>query len=768
MGNGRDAASLVNADDPNVIEIWNLVFIQYNRVDANTLSVLPAQHVDTGMGLERLVSILQDKSSNYDIDCFAPLLSKVSDSARCVSAYQGRVGANDVDHVDTAYRAIVDHARTLAFALADGAVPNNEGRGYVLRRILRRAARYGRQVLQAPPGLVSHLLPVVVDTFGSAYPELVAAQHQMVEIVREEEAAFETMLERGIKFFGELQDELQTKDQTQVSGDQAFFLYDTLGFPIDLTEQMATEAGLTVDTDGFVESMALQKQRSRTAQRASRNGNAANAVVLELVAEQTAALEAMGVHSTDEGFKYKWDVELPATVMAIYTSRGFLATGESATTDDQVGLVLDKSSFYAEGGGQETDTGTIEFVDAQGAVTGVFAVTDVQVYGGFVLHKGMVEQGSLTVGTHVNCKVDYDRRRLVAPNHSMTHVLNAALRQVLGPGVEQRGSLCNEEKLRFDFSHKKALSVSELQQVEEICQSVVAQGQPVQSAMMALDAARQIEGVRAVFGEVYPDPVRVIRIGDDTSVEFCGGTHIDNTNEAEAFVLVEETAVAKGIRRISAVTKQAAVEALENGSNFLHRVQAAETLDPESTVDLDKQAGAMRKDLDAAFISAALKSELRGRIEVIQKKASEASKRAVQQRVGAVVQRLKQVVHDSLAANEPFLVWNVDIGADAKASQTIINAVKDLAPDMAFLGVSEEVPGTGGKVLAFAVVPDAVTTSSGLEAQEWVLAALQGCNGRGGGRSGTAQAQAPSCNDVSEVYSAAKLFASSKIETTVS
>jgi alanyl-tRNA synthetase len=458
---------------------------------------------------------------------------------------------------------------------------------------------------------------------------------------------------------------------------------------------------------------------------------------------------------------------LPATVMAIFTSdRGFLATGDSAATNDQVGLVLDKSSFYAEGGGQETDTGTIEFLDEQGTVTGVFAVTDVQIYGGFVLHKGVVEQGSLTVGSHVNCKVDYDRRRLVAPNHSMTHVLNAALRQVLGPGVEQRGSLCNEEKLRFDFSHKKALSVSELRQVEEICQSVVAQSQPVQSVMMALDEARQLDGVRAVFGEVYPDPVRVIRIGDDTSVEFCGGTHIDNTIEAEAFVLVEETAVAKGIRRISAVTKQAAVDAMENGSKFLHRVQAAEALD-ESTVDLDKQAGAIRKDLDAAFISAALKSELRGRIEVIQKKASEASKKALQQRVGAVVQSLKQVVHDSLAANEPYLVWSVDIGADAKASQTIINTVKDLAPDMAFLGVSEEVPGSGGKVLAFAVVPDAVTTSSGLQAEGWVLAALQSCNGRGGGRSGTAQAQAPSCNDVSEVYSAAKLHASSKIESTV-
>lgn len=795
--NERNVAHLVNADDPNVIEIWNLVFIQYNRESATKLSPLPAQHVDTGMGLERLVSILQDKKSNYDIDCFQPLFAKLAEHST-VGVYTGRVDGDDQDDThhnsndsnndnenengsvvhssqssssssmilkDTAYRAIADHARTLCFAIADGAVPNNEGRGYVLRRILRRATRYGQQILGAQPGFFVTLVPVVVETFGAAYPELVQSQTQIMEIIQEEEQAFSTMLDRGIKYFAELEQELKKDKQSEVPGDKAFFLYDTLGFPIDLTEQMAAEAGLSVDTVGFTNAMAEQKERSRVAQRAARSGGANPS--LELIAEHTSALSERNVLATDDGFKYKWDVQLPATVMAIFTNGGFLDNDTLAKQDDFVGLVLDKSSFYAEAGGQETDIGRIEFLDAAGAVTGIFAVTDVQVYGGFILHKGVVEDGEINVGDHVNCKVNYDRRRFIAPNHSMTHVLNAALRQVLGDGVEQRGSLCNEEKLRFDFSYKKAMTTVELQQVEEICQSVVSDSQDVTSEMMALDDAKKIKGVRAVFGEVYPDPVRVIRVGDDTSVEFCGGTHISNTIEAEAFVLVEETAVAKGIRRISAVTKEAARTAMLIGEKFSTLIENAETLDPEMTLDLEKQAGALRKNLDASFISAPLKAGLRARVEGIQKKSSEAAKKAVQKRVDNVLNEVKQSVHASIAADEQVLVLRVDIGADSKASQTIANAVKDLAPGLPFLGISEEEPGTGGKVMAFAVVPEPLIVASGFQADEWVVAALASCGGRGGGRPGNAQAQATLCDDLPALFDAAKAFAISKLKDEV-
>ena len=739
----------------------NLVFIQYNSDEKGGLQVLPSKHVDTGMGLERLVSILQQQTSNYDIDVFQPLFNKIATHSK-VGTYSGRVGADDVDLKDTAYRAIADHARTLSFAIADGAIPNNEGRGYVLRRILRRATRYGQQILKAEPGFFATLVPVVVETFGEFYPELKAAQATIAEVIQEEEQAFSTMLERGIRYFEDMENELKGKGQKQVPGSEAFYMYDTLGFPIDLTELMAQEAGMSVDSKGFETEMEQQKQRSRQAQKAARAGGAPE---LELIAEQTAWLSDNNVEPTDDGFKYKWDVELPATVMAIYGEDGFLNNGVEAQEGDFVGLVLDKTSYYAESGGQVADVGTIDIWDENYKKVGSFIVKDSQVYAGFVLHKGYVDEGTLRVGQAVNCKVDYERRRLIAPNHSMTHVLNTALREVLGGDCDQRGSLCNEEKLRFDFSHKKAMSAKELRAVEEFCQEVIQKGEAVTSNIMPLDEAKEIKGVRAVFGETYPDPVRVIAVGGDTSVEFCGGTHIESTSQAEAFVLVEETAVAKGIRRVTAVTKGAARQAIAEGQKFVSLVEDTEKMAAD-TSDLDKKAGAIRKDLDAAFVSASIKAELRGRIEVIQKKAVEAKKKELQQRADRCLNDIKKVVAEAQVAGKKAVILNVDIGADAKASQRVMNTVKELAPEMAFLGVSEEEPGSGGKVLAFALVPDSLI-SDGLKADEWVRTALVSCGGRGGGKPGNAQGQAQECSDLDAVVDAANTFADAKVKATV-
>jgi alanyl-tRNA synthetase len=758
---GRDAAALVNADDPDVIEIWNIVFIQYNRDDKG-LNPLPQKHIDTGMGLERLVSILQNKSSNYDIDVFTPIFDKLAEYSK-VGNYEGKLGTEDSTLKDTAYRAIADHIRTLSFAIADGAMPNNEGRGYVLRRILRRATRYGQQILKADPGFFQKLVPVVVETFGGAYPELVEKQALITEVIAEEEAAFSSMLERGIKFFTDLEEEMRASNQKQVSGDRAFYLYDTLGFPIDLTELMAEEAGLTVDSTGFANEMEAQKKRSREARAAAKSGGAPR---LELIAEQTAALAENHVLPTDDSYKYKWDVELPATVMSIYGSDGFFKDGESAEPGDFVGIVLDKSSFYAEAGGQEADTGELRILDDSNEVMGSFEVRDVQTYGGFLLHSGVVKEGSLKSGAHVNCRVDYDRRRQVAPNHSMTHVLNAALREVLGDNVDQRGSLCNDEKLRFDFSHKKAMTVDELRQTEEICQKIVSQSMPVTARTMPLAEAQAIDGVRAVFGEVYPDPVRVVQVGDDTSIEFCGGTHVSNTAEAEAIVLIEETAVAKGIRRITGVTRDAAKEAIAEGQKFEKMVSDLESLSFE-TEGLDKQAGALRKDVDEAFMSATVKSLLRGRIEAVQKKGTEAKKAAIAKRVNVVLKDVTADVEAALSNNVRALVLNVDIGADSKASQQIVNAVKKIAPEMAFMGLSEEEPGSGGKIMAFSVVPESLV-ESGLKADEWVQSTLEVCGGRGGGKPGNAQGQASNCSDIEAVVKAAEEFAESKTNAEVS
>lgn len=752
---GRNAAHIVNQDDPNVLEIWNIVFIQYNR-DEKGLSPLPAKHIDTGMGLERLVSVLQNKDSNYDIDAFQPIFDAIEKESK-VGGYTGLLLDDDKTLKDTAFRAIADHARTLSFAIADGAVPSNAGRGYVLRRILRRAARYGQQILKANPGFFVKIIPSVVETFGDSYPELRKQQETIMEIVAEEEAAFSSMLDRGITFFSDLKDEMKKEGSMKVPGDKAFYLYDTLGFPIDLTEQMAEEAGFTVDIQGFQEEMDAQKQRSRNARNAAKM---AGGVRLELIAEQTSWLANNNVAITNDSYKYEWDIDLPTTVTAIYTENGFLKSNEVAKPGDAVGLIVERSSFYAEAGGQEADLGEIILMK-DGNRAGKFTVLDVQVFGGYVLHSGVVDEGEMTVGSVVELKVDYDRRRDIAPNHSMTHVLNGALRQILGNDVEQRGSLCNDEKLRFDFSYKKALDSNQLRDIEALCQKSIANAEDVKSEIMPLAQAKEIEGVRAVFGEVYPDPVRVVSVGKDTSVEFCGGTHIKNTKDAEAFVLIEETAVAKGIRRISAVTKGLANRAIVEGTAFEKSVSEAESLSAD-TDGLDKTAGALRKELDDTFMSAVLKSELRARIEVVQKRAVEAKKRALAQRVDKVLNVVNDQFKSAAESCTKSLVLNVDIGADSKSSQTIMNAAKNLAPDMAFMGISEEDIGSGGKLMVFAVVPDALV-EAGLKADEWVRSTLEVCGGRGGGRPQNAQGQATECSDVDAVLAAAEKFASEKL-----
>ncbi len=599
----------------------------------------------------------------------------------------------------------------------------------------------------------------VIETFGEYYPELVKNKDTIIEIINEEEVAFSTMLDRGISFFSDLEQDMNKEGSKTVAGDKAFYLYDTLGFPIDLTEQMAEEAGFTVDTKGFNNEMEVQKQRSRDARNAAKSGGNTR---LELIAEQTAWLANNDVSTTDDDSKYEWDVDLSSSVTAIYTEDGFMEAGAKAGPGDNVGLILEKSTFYAEAGGQEADIGSIVIKSADGEVTGKFNVVDVQVYGGYLLHSGTIEEGTIEVGASVECKVDYERRRDIAPNHSMTHVLNGALRQVLGDGVDQRGSLCNEEKLRFDFSHKKALSAKQLRKVEELCQASVKASEEVTSEVMPLEEAQALDGVRAVFGEVYPDPVRVVSIGADTSVEFCGGTHVSNTAEAGAFVLVEETAVAKGVRRITAVTKELAKKAIEEGSAFESKISEIEDL-PATTDGLDKTAGALRKDLDEGYMSAVLKAELRARIEGIQKKAVEEKKRALAQRVDKVLNVVKEQLSAAVEDGAKSLVLTVDIGADSKASQKVMNAAKSIAPDMAFMGLSEEEEGSGGKLLAFASVPDALV-ESGLKADEWVRATLEVCGGRGGGRPTNAQGQAPECTNVEEVIKASETFVADKVE----
>lgn len=348
-----------------VLEIWNLVFMQFNREPSGNLKLLPAKHIDTGMGLERLTSILQGKLSNYDTDLFTPLFEAIQRISGA-DPYTGKVGDEDPNRKDMAYRVIADHARTLTFAITDGAVPSNEGRGYVLRRILRRAVRYGQQTLGAKPGFFAELVPVVVEHFKGAFPELESKQGFVEEIVADEEQSFSRTIGKGLRYFNRVTDKLKSEGVTVIPGEQAFYLYDTMGFPLDLTELMAEENGMTVDIAGFDIAMEEQKTMSRNAAKGGDEG-----ITLVLEAEQTAWLANNNIEHTDDELKYTWfnkaGLKPPhVTVKAIFTERGFLEDGAEATGElSVVGVILDKSPFYSEAGGQMADTGALRVVTPQ-------------------------------------------------------------------------------------------------------------------------------------------------------------------------------------------------------------------------------------------------------------------------------------------------------------------------------------------------------------------------------------------------------------------
>jgi alanyl-tRNA synthetase len=774
---GRNAASLVNMDDPDVLEIWNLVFIQFNREEGSKLRPLPSKHIDTGMGLERLVSVLQDVRSNYDTDLFLPLFRAIRDISGA-PAYTGLLGDADVGRKDTAYRVVADHARTLAFAIADGAVPSNEGRGYVLRRVLRRAVRFGQQILAAPPGFFSRLIPVVAQEFGDVFPELREREDYIVQIVKEEEDSFGRMLERGVRYLGEVAEEQKGAGLTSLSGDQAFFLYDTMGFPLDLTQLMAEEMGLGVDVGGFDAAMAQQKERSRAAAKASRAGGELS---LELGAEETSWLANSGVPVTVDEAKYRRSGAEETKLLAIYSPEGGGGFLPEARVEEGgvLGLILASTSFYAESGGQVADTGIIT-VQTAGGDEVLLQVTDVQSYAGYVLHSCRVigeASASLSVADAAEARVDYEERARVAPNHTMTHVLNFALREVLGGDVDQRGSLVTGARLRFDFTNPSAVPVEQLQAVELMVQECIDGRQPVHSDVVPLEKAKAIPGLRAVFGEVYPDPVRVISVGNKVqnllagasafpgSVEFCGGTHVQNTGEATAFVITEETAVAKGIRRISAVTGDPAVEALRVGAQLSQAVAEAEEGAQDAAGDaqaLEAAAVNLRQQLDAGDVSAVLKAQLRARIEALQRTAASRNKARAAAAADKGVEAARAAARKAADSGKKWLVMEVDIGADSKAVKRVLDAVGKEAPDLSFMGISAEGPGHAGKLLCFAVSGEEAQ-GAGVQANVWVQTVLDVCGGRGGGRPNAAQGQAPDASAMASVLDAGEGFASERL-----
>lgn len=514
-------------DGDRYIEIWNIVFMQFNRQSDGTLEPLPKPSVDTGMGLERITAVLQHVNSNYDIDLFRKLIADVAKVT----------GADDL--TSKSLRVIADHIRSCAFLICDGVIPSNEGRGYVLRRIIRRAVRHG-YMLGAKDTFFYKLVAPLIDVMDSAGEEL-ARQRVMVEkVLKSEEEQFARTLERGLQL---LDDELASLTGDTLSGEAAFRLYDTYGFPLDLTADVCRERNLKVDEAGFEAAMEEQRRRARENSGFGADYN---------------SLIKVDKRSDFSGYDHN---EQAATIVALY-KEGQPVTELNA--GDEGLVILDKTAFYAESGGQVGDTGVLSNNDAQ------FCVLDTQKYGQAIGHAGRVDSGKLTVNHKITAKIDEERRNAIRLNHSATHLMHAALRQVLGEHVSQKGSLVNDKYLRFDFSHFEAMTPAQIREVEALVNAEIRKNEPVVTELMDLEEAKA-KGAMALFGEKYDERVRVLSMGD-FSTELCGGTHAARTGDIGLFRIISESATAAGIRRIEAVTGAGALESVNQQSDALSAV----------------------------------------------------------------------------------------------------------------------------------------------------------------------------------------------------
>ncbi len=529
-----DGKTLVNADHPQVIEIWNNVFIQFNRLKDGSLQALPAKHVDTGMGLERLVRVLQKKGSNYDTDVFQPLIQFIAKESGI--AYHDDAKSSKEDRSKAvAMRVMADHIRAIAFAIADGQLPSNNKAGYVIRRILRRAVRYGYTFLNFKEPFLNKLVPILADQFDGVFTELKAQQDFVQKVILEEELSFLRTLATGIQRF-----ERYEVNNGIIAGDFAFELYDTFGFPIDLTELMAQEKGLTVDKKGFEIELQQQKNRSRAA-------------------TTTDTGDWIIVNEGDEVEFVGYDEQI--TECRILKYRKVSAKGK-----EQYQLVLDKTPFYAESGGQVGDTGHL-VGDSDLSIQ----LTDTKKENGLIIHYAdtLPKDFSIPFAAFVNL----DRRSAIENNHSATHLMHAALKRVLGSHVNQKGSLVNDEYLRFDFSHFAKVTDVELAEVETIVNKKIRENISLQEQRHIAYQKAIDSGVTALFGEKYGDFVRVITFGDDFSKELCGGTHVKATGEIGYFKIISESAVAAGVRRIEAITGEKAQEYITHQSALVDQLK---------------------------------------------------------------------------------------------------------------------------------------------------------------------------------------------------
>ncbi|MDE6693955.1 MAG: alanine--tRNA ligase, partial [Muribaculaceae bacterium] len=524
----KDGRELVNHDHPQVIEIWNLVFMQYNRKADGSLEPLPAKVIDTGMGFERLCMALQGKTSNYDTDVFTPLIDKIAQLS-------GKKYGEDAK-VDIAMRVIADHVRTIAFSIADSQLPGNAKAGYVIRRILRRAVRYAYTFLDQKSAFMYRLVDTLIDSMGEAYPEIAKQRDLIMKVIKEEEDAFLRTLDNGIRLLDNVIAETKKKGSTEISGKDAFVLYDTYGFPLDLTQLILKENGMTLNQAEFNKEMQEQKTRARNA----------------------AAVEATDWVTVNDGEQEFVGYDTTETETSILKYRKV-----KQKNSEYYQIVLSKTPFYAEMGGQVGDRGTL--TSADGETIEIFDTKRENGTGVHLTKKLPQDPSAIFTAT-----IDKAARQATSCNHTATHLIHAALREVLGDHVEQRGSFVSPEVLRFDFSHFQKLTPEEIKEVERIANRHVREAIARDEHRNVPIAEAREMGAMALFGEKYGDEVRVIRYGD--SVELCGGTHVDNTGNIGMIKIMSESSIAAGIRRIEAITGENVEKALDEMGATLHKV----------------------------------------------------------------------------------------------------------------------------------------------------------------------------------------------------
>ncbi|CEF67938.1 Alanine--tRNA ligase, mitochondrial [Strongyloides ratti] len=770
---GRDASSLVNADDPMVVEIWNLVFMQYNREEGGSLKPLPNKHIDCGLGLERLIAVMQDKVSNYDTDVFQPIFKAIEEGTGA-RKYTGLVGDDDKDCVDMAYRVVADHIRTLVIAIADGGVPDNVGRGYVLRRVLRRAVRYATEKLGAKPGFFSSLVDVVITLLGETFPELNKDVETIKDIINDEEIQFLKTLNRGRVLFQKAVKALPEGEKC-FPGDIAWRLYDTYGFPIDLTQLMAEECKLQINMDQYNDS-------KKKAIEMSAGGVGKFKESLDINVHAIAELQSKGILPTDDSPKYlytdngcfgldgKYNFEkCTGKIVGIRKNGEFV---DSLTSGEEGVLILDRTWFYAEQGGQIYDTGVFVKV---GDKDTEFSVKNCQVRGGYIIFVGEAE-GNLKIGDELEQNVDEDRRSLIMKNHTGTHVLNYAINRVI-PGIDQKGSLVAPDRLRFDFTAKGALTTKQIKEIEDIAQSLINTKKPVYAKQAPLAEAKKVKGLRAVFDENYPDPVRVVSVGTpietllanpdsdiglNTTVEFCGGTHLKNVSHIGSLVITTEEAIAKGIRRIVALTGPEAEKAIHRGERIEKRVNELKVLvekdenivnDKKKFKELTTSTNELLLEINGMILPYCKKESVRETTKNIQKLLDKYNKNAQNAAAEKIVAEAKKLV-ETIDDSTKYLVHVFPEGANGKILDSALKQIKKPSAVMAF-SVNNEI----GKIQVICKVEKNLV-EKGFKAQNWINKVCEVIDGKGGGKDTQAQATGNCLEKLNEAVSVAKEFAS--------